>query len=79
LRVRFWRVASPMSDVLSALDETFLELEELEPGALMNIGAILVFDPLPGGRRSHVGGAASQPYGAAASATALRAVSVSLG
>jgi diacylglycerol O-acyltransferase / wax synthase len=38
-----------MADVLSALDETFLELEELEPGALMNIGAILVFDPLPGG------------------------------
>jgi WS/DGAT/MGAT family acyltransferase len=38
-----------MADVLSALDETFLELEELEPGALMNIGAILVFDPLPEG------------------------------
>jgi len=38
-----------MGDVLSALDEAFLELEELEPGALMNIGAILVFDPPPGG------------------------------
>jgi len=38
-----------MTDVLSALDETFLELEELEPGALMNIGAILVFDALPEG------------------------------
>ena len=38
-----------MADVLSALDETFLELEELEPGALMNIGGILVFDPLPEG------------------------------
>jgi diacylglycerol O-acyltransferase / wax synthase len=38
-----------MPDVLSALDETFLELEELEPGALMNIGGILVFEPLPGG------------------------------
>jgi len=38
-----------MSDVLSALDETFLELEELEPGALMNIGAIMVFDSLPDG------------------------------
>jgi len=38
-----------MADVLSALDETFLELEELEPGALMNIGAILVFDSLPEG------------------------------
>ncbi|HYB30661.1 MAG TPA: wax ester/triacylglycerol synthase family O-acyltransferase [Solirubrobacteraceae bacterium] len=38
-----------MADVLSALDETFLELEELEPGALMNIGAILVFDPPPEG------------------------------
>ena len=38
-----------MADVLSALDETFLELEELEPGALMSIGAILVFDALPEG------------------------------
>jgi hypothetical protein len=38
-----------MSDMLSALDETFLELEDPEPGALMNIGAILVFDPLPEG------------------------------
>ena len=38
-----------MADVLSALDETFLELEELEAGALMNIGAILVFDSLPEG------------------------------
>ncbi len=38
-----------MADVLSALDETFLELEELEPGALMNIGGILVFDPRPEG------------------------------
>ena len=38
-----------MTDVLSALDETFLELEELEPGALMNIGAIMVFDPVPDG------------------------------
>ena len=38
-----------MAEVLSALDETFLELEELDPGALMNIGAILVFDPLPEG------------------------------
>jgi diacylglycerol O-acyltransferase / wax synthase len=39
-----------MADVLSALDETFLELEELQDGALMNIGAIMVFDPLPDGR-----------------------------
>jgi WS/DGAT/MGAT family acyltransferase len=38
-----------MAEVLSALDETFLELEELEPGAPMNIGGILVFDPVPDG------------------------------
>jgi diacylglycerol O-acyltransferase / wax synthase len=38
-----------VADVLSALDETFLELEELEPGALMNIGAIMVFDPVGDG------------------------------
>jgi diacylglycerol O-acyltransferase len=38
-----------MPDVLSALDETFLELEELEPGALMSIGGIMVFDSLPDG------------------------------
>jgi hypothetical protein len=35
-----------MADVLSALDETFLELEELEPGALMNIGGILSERPI---------------------------------
>jgi hypothetical protein len=27
-----------MANVLTALDETFLELEEVEPGALMSIG-----------------------------------------
>ena len=36
-----------MAEVLSALDETLLEQEEL--AALMNIGGILAFDPLPEG------------------------------
>jgi WS/DGAT/MGAT family acyltransferase len=34
---------------LSPLDATFLELEEADPTAHMHIGAILVFEPLPGG------------------------------
>lgn len=36
-----------MSDVLSALDATFLELEQQNEGALMSIGGVMVFDPLP--------------------------------
>ncbi len=39
-----------MSDALTALDATFLELEQLDDGALMSIGGVMVFDPLPGGR-----------------------------
>jgi diacylglycerol O-acyltransferase / wax synthase len=38
-----------MSDRLTALDATFLELEDLDEGALMSIGGVMVFDPLPGG------------------------------
>jgi hypothetical protein len=39
------------ADQLTALDATFLELEQDDDGALMHIGAALVFDPLPGGGR----------------------------
>ena len=38
-----------MNDDLTALDATFLELEELDEGALMSIGGVMVFDPRPGG------------------------------
>lgn len=38
-----------MSDALSALDATFLELEEQDESALMSIGGVMVFDPLPDG------------------------------
>ena len=38
-----------MSDTLTALDATFLELEQLDEGALMSIGGVSVFDPVPGG------------------------------
>jgi diacylglycerol O-acyltransferase / wax synthase len=38
-----------MSDSLSALDATFLELEQRDEGALMSIGGVLVFDPPPDG------------------------------
>ena len=38
-----------MSEQLTALDATFLELEEADESAHMHIGAILVFDPPPGG------------------------------
>jgi WS/DGAT/MGAT family acyltransferase len=34
---------------LSPLDATFLELEEADPAAHMHIGALMVFDPMPGG------------------------------
>ena len=34
---------------LSALDATFLELEQADEGATMHIGGVMVFDPLPGG------------------------------
>ena len=38
-----------MSDTLTALDATFLELEQQDEGALMSIGGVMVFDPLPSG------------------------------
>lgn len=38
-----------MSEHVSALDATFLELEEADPSAHMHIGAVMVFDPLPDG------------------------------
>jgi diacylglycerol O-acyltransferase / wax synthase len=38
-----------MSEHVSPLDATFLELEEADPSAHMHIGAVMVFDPLPGG------------------------------
>jgi WS/DGAT/MGAT family acyltransferase len=52
----------PANDQLTALDATFLELEQADDSALMHIGATLVFGPLPGGGtpaigrlRAHVG------------------------
>ena len=47
------------NDQLTALDAAFLELEEADDGALMHIGAALVFDPLPGGGRRRSGRCAS--------------------
>src|SRR5690242_21269664 len=38
-----------MSESLTALDATFLELEQNDEGALMGIGGVSVFDPVPGG------------------------------
>ncbi len=38
-----------MTDTLTALDATFLELEQLNDGALMSIGGAMIFDPVPGG------------------------------
>jgi diacylglycerol O-acyltransferase / wax synthase len=38
-----------MSNTLTALDATFLELEEHSEGALMHTGGVMVFDPLPDG------------------------------
>jgi diacylglycerol O-acyltransferase / wax synthase len=39
----------PASDQLTALDATFLELEQADDGALMHIGAALLFAPVGGG------------------------------
>jgi WS/DGAT/MGAT family acyltransferase len=38
-----------MTTHLTALDATFLELEQADESAHMHIGAIMVFDPVPGG------------------------------
>ena len=38
-----------MTDHLTPLDATFLELEEVDDAAHMHIGGALVFDPRPGG------------------------------
>ena len=38
-----------MADTLTALDGSFLRLEELDEGALMSIGGVMVFEPPAGG------------------------------
>jgi diacylglycerol O-acyltransferase len=38
-----------VADTLTALDGSFLRLEELDQGALMSIGGVMVFDPPAGG------------------------------
>ena len=43
------------NDQLTALDAAFLELEQADDGALMHIGAALVFGPLPGGGTPAIG------------------------
>jgi diacylglycerol O-acyltransferase / wax synthase len=43
------RTLRPMADLLTPLDATFLELEQIDEGATMHIGGVMVFDPLPGG------------------------------
>jgi diacylglycerol O-acyltransferase / wax synthase len=48
-RRRAWPSVRSMTDRLTALDATFLELEEADPSAHMHVGGVLVFDPLPGG------------------------------
>jgi WS/DGAT/MGAT family acyltransferase len=42
-------VAAMATNTLSALDATFLELEQQNDGALMSIGGVMVFEELPGG------------------------------
>jgi len=43
-----------MTDALTPLDATFLELEQQDEGALMHIGGVMVFEALPGGGSPHV-------------------------
>jgi diacylglycerol O-acyltransferase len=45
----------PANDQLTALDATFLELEQADDSALMHIGATVVFGPLPGGGTPAIG------------------------
>ena len=45
----------PANDQLTALDATFLELEQADDSALMHIGAALLFDPLPGSDTPTIG------------------------
>ena len=62
-----------MSDNLTALDATFLELEQQDEGALMSIGGVMVFDPLPEGGAPTVDDAVREsraPVGAAATVLA---------
>jgi len=39
-----------MEDRLTALDATFLELEQRDEGATMHIGSVMIFEPPPNGR-----------------------------
>ena len=48
------------NDQLTALDATFLELEQADDGALMHIGGTLVFEPLPGGGAPAIGDVRAQ-------------------
>ena len=43
------------NDQLTALDATFLELEQADDSALMHIGGALLFAPLPGGGTPAIG------------------------
>ena len=43
-----------MAERIPALDATFLELEEADPGAHMHIGAVMVFEPPPTGRAPRI-------------------------
>jgi hypothetical protein len=45
----------PANDQLTALDASFLGLEQADDGALMHIGGTLVFEPLPGGGTPAIG------------------------
>jgi WS/DGAT/MGAT family acyltransferase len=45
----------PANDQLTALDATFLELEQTDDSALMHIGAALLFAALPGGGTPAIG------------------------
>ena len=54
-----------MPDTLTALDATFLELEQQDEGALMSIGGVMVFDPVPGGGAPDGRGAVRKPRVAA--------------
>jgi diacylglycerol O-acyltransferase len=47
--IRTDEMTATATNQLTALDATFLELEEADDSALMHIGGALIFEPLPGG------------------------------
>ena len=65
-----------MGEQLTALDATFLELEEADQSAHMHIGGVMVFEPQPGGGAPPLDQVRERRRRAAAGPAALRAAAL---